>query len=300
MKILIAGATGFVGKELVRQCHEAKISVHYLTTGKPKILQQEHYRGFYWNPKKNEIDSAAFDGVTAIVNLAGATVAKRWTPTYKKIILESRIKGTQILFDTLQKIEHEVTQYISASGISIYPTSTHQLYTEEDLQVSDSFLGKVTAEWEAEANQFQTLNIKVAKLRTGIVLGNEEGALPKIAKPIKMGVGALLGRGDQWQSWIHIKDIAGIYLLLLTNQCSGVFNGVGPSPVTHKKMIQIIADYLHKRLWLPKIPGFMIKLLLGEMGTLVLESQLVSAQKIIEAGYHFHYVNLEKAIEDLL
>ncbi len=300
MRILIAGATGLIGKELVRQCHEAKISVHYLTTSKPKILQQEHYRGFYWNPEKNEIDSAAFDGITAIVNLAGATVAKRWTPTYKKIILESRIKAAQILYGSLQKIKHEVTQYISASGISIYPSSTQHLYNEEESQVSDSFLAKVTVDWEAAANQFETLNIKVAKLRTGIVLGSEEGALPKIAKPIKMGVGALLGRGDQWQSWIHIKDIAGIYLLLLTNQCSGVFNGVGPSPVTHKKMIQIIADHLHKRLWLPKIPGFMIKLLLGEMGTLVLESQLVSAQKIIEAGYHFHYVNLEKAIEDLL
>jgi len=152
---------------------------------------------------------------------------------------------------------------------------------------------------KTEADQFEALNIKVAKVRTGIVLGNE-GALPKIAKPIKMGLGALLGNGNQWQSWIHVKDIAGIYLLLLINQCSGVFNGVGPSPVTHKKMTQIIAANLHKSLWLPNIPGFMIKLLLGEMGTLVLESQLVSSQKIIEEGYHFRYVNLEKAIEDLL
>lgn len=300
MKILIAGATGFVGKELVRQCHEAEISVHYLTTSKRKIEQQEHYRGFYWNPAQNELDAAAFEGITAIVNLAGSTVAKGWTPSYKKTILESRIKATQILLQTLQKIKHEVTQYISASGISIYPSSTQHLYTEEDSQMSDSFLAKVTLEWEAEADRFEALNIKVAKVRTGIVLGREEGALPKIAKPIKMGVGALLGSGDQWQSWIHLKDIAGIYLLLLTNQCSGVFNGVGPSPVIHKKMAQIIAAHFHKRLWLPKIPGFMVKLLLGEMGTLALESQLVSAQKIIEEGYHFRYVNLEKAIEDLL
>jgi uncharacterized protein len=300
MKILIAGATGLIGKELVRQCHESKISVHYLTTGKSKILQQEHYHGFYWNPEQNEIDSAAFDGITAIINLAGATVARRWTPTYKKIILESRIKAARIIFESLQQIEHEVTQYISASGISIYPTSSQHLYTEKDLRISDSFLGKVTVEWEAEANQFEILNIKVAKVRTGIVLSGEEGALPKIARPIKMGLGALLGDGDQWQSWIHIKDIAGIYLLLLTNQCSGVFNGVGPSPVSHKKMTQIIAAHLHKRLWLPKIPGFMIKLLLGEMGTLVLESQLVGAQKIVEEGYRFRYVNLEKAIKDLL
>ena len=205
MKILIAGATGFIGKKLVRLCHEANISVHYLTTRKHKIEQQEHYTGFYWDPEQNELDIAAFEGVTAIVNLAGATVTKRWTPTYKMRILESRIKGTQILFETLQKIEHGVTQYISASGISIYPTSTHHLYTEEDLQVSDSFLGKVTVEWEAAADQFKTLEIKVTKVRIGIVLGGEGGALPKIAKPIKMGLGALLGNGDQWQSWIHIK-----------------------------------------------------------------------------------------------
>jgi len=300
MKILIAGATGLIGKELVRQCHETKISVHYLTTSKDKILQQEHYRGFYWNPEQNEIDRAAFDGITAIVNLAGATVAKRWTPTYKKTILESRIKAAQILYGSLQKMEHEVTQYISASGISIYPSSTQHLYTEKDSQLSDTFLGKVTMQWEADADQFEALNIKVVKVRTGIVLSGDEGALPKIVRPIKMGLGAFLGSGEQWQSWIHIKDIAGIYLLLLTNHSSGIFNGVGPSPVSHKKMTQVIAAHLHKRLWLPKIPGFMIKLLLGEMGTLVLESQLVGAQKIIEEDYQFRYVNLEKAIEDLL
>jgi hypothetical protein len=155
-------------------------------------------------------------------------------------------------------------------------------------------------DWEAAADQFSSLNIPVTKVRTGIVLSNDGGALPQITNPVKMGVGAALGSGEQWQSWIHIEDIAGIYLFLLKHTLSGVYNGVAPGPVTNSKMTRIIASHLNKPLWLPKVPKFALKLLLGEMGALALESQLVSAAKIEEAGFRFHYVNLEKAVEDLL
>ncbi len=300
MKILIAGATGLIGKELVRQCHEAQISVHYLTTRKGQITSRENYNGFYWNPSANEIDPGAFDGIDAIVNLAGATVSKRWTEKYKKEIIESRIQTASILFETVKKHGIPISQYISASGISIYPSSKTQLYSETDRQISESFLGKVVVDWEAAADQFAALNIPVTKVRTGIVLSNDGGALPQITKPVKMGVGAALGSGEQWQSWIHIEDIAAIYLFLLKHTLSGVFNGVAPGPVTNSKMTKIIASHLNKSLWLPNIPKFALKLLLREMGALALESQLVSAGKIEEAGYRFHYVNLEKAIEELL
>jgi len=300
MKILIAGATGLIGTELVRQCHEVAISIHYLTTRKEKIKNSPNYKGFYWNPAQGEIDITAFEGVSAIVNLAGASVSKRWTQAHKVAILESRVQSATILFQTLSKIEHSVTQYISASGISCYPSSKNKLYSEDTPQLSTTFLGKVTVEWEAAANQFLALNIKVAKVRIGLVLDNEQGALPKIVKPIRIGVGAALGSGNQWQSWIHTKDIAGIFLWLLQQQLSGVFNGVAPNPMTNQKMTQIIAFKLKKTLRLPKVPPFVLKLLLGEMGALALESQLVSAKKILASGYHFQYVNLEKAIEDLL
>ncbi|MEL6809819.1 MAG: TIGR01777 family oxidoreductase [Bacteroidota bacterium] len=300
MKILIAGATGLIGKELVRQCHDVNIDVHYLTTRKDKIETRENYRGFYWNPSEGEIDIAAFQGVDTIVNLAGAPVSKRWNEAYKKQIMDSRVDTATVLCNSLNSTSHTVVQYISSSGISIYPSSYDHLYTEEDTPSVNSFLGEVTKAWERAADQFSSLDISVVKVRTGIVLASKDGALPKLVKPIALGAGAALGSGKQWQSWIHIEDIAGIYLFLIKNRMSGVFNGVAPNPVTNKKMTKVIASQLKKPLWLPKVPSFIMKLLLGEMGALVLESQLVSAKKIEKAGYLFHYVNLEKALEDLL
>ena len=166
--------------------------------------------------------------------------------------------------------------------------------------MSDSFLSKVVVEWERGADQFSALGIKVSKVRTGIVLDGEGGALVKMVQPIKMGVGSPLGSGKQWQSWIHIQDIAGIFLHLIHQELEGVYNGVASSPVTNKKMTQVIAKYLGKPLWLPAVPAFALRLLLGEMGSLALESQLVSAKKVEESGYRYHYVNLEQAISNLL
>lgn len=300
MKLLIAGATGLIGKELVRQCRDSGIDVHYLTTRKEKIRKEEGVQGFYWNPGQGEIDTKAFEGVLAIVNLAGASVSKRWTSAYKKQIFESRIQTAQLLCSTLKGLSHEVTHYVSSSGISVYPSSQVKLYSEEEKEISNTFLGKVVEAWEAAADEFNGLGIKVTKVRTGIVLEKNEGALAKLVSPIKMGVGAPLGSGEQWQSWIHNEDIAAIFLFLIKHGLEGVYNGVAPNPVTNEKMTKVIAARVKKSLWLPKVPAFALKLLLGSMSDIVLESQLVSAKKLESAGYQFHFVNLEKAIEDLL
>ncbi|WP_461304165.1 TIGR01777 family oxidoreductase [Aureisphaera sp.] len=299
MKILIAGATGLIGRELVRQCEDEGIEVHYLTTSRGKLNSLHYGEGFYWDPRNGEIDIDAFHEVTAVVNLAGASVSKKWTKSYKDVILSSRVETARLIHKTLSSINHKVSQYISASGISVYPSSTEKMYTEDEPTISTSFLGHVVKEWEKEADAFKDLDIGVAKVRTGIVLSEEEGALPKLVQPIKMGFGAALGSGRQWQSWIHISDMAGIYLFLLKNNLTGVFNGVSPSPNTQLKVTQLIASQLNKSLWLPKVPAFMLKLLLGEMSDLVLESQLVSAEKLEEAGYPFQFVNLENALSDL-
>ncbi|MAO08869.1 MAG: TIGR01777 family protein [Alteromonas sp.] len=300
MRILIAGATGLIGKQLVAECLKERIAVNYLTTSKKKIESQENYQGFYWNPSKGEIDTNAFEGVITIINLAGASVSKRWTPSHKRAILNSRSDTAKLLFNTLQEIDHTVSQYISASGISIYPSSLNELYTEDSPKSAKTFLGKVVKVWEASADAFEELGIKVTKVRTGIVLAREEGALPKLVQPIKKGFGAPLGSGEQWQSWIHLKDIACIYMFLLKNDYVGVFNAVSPNPATNKKMTQIIAQIYEKDLWLPNVPKFVLQLVLGSMSQIVLESQLVSAEKIQEAGFEFQYVNLENALNDLL
>ncbi|MCB0452764.1 MAG: TIGR01777 family oxidoreductase [Aequorivita sp.] len=299
-KVLITGATGLIGSELVRQCHNEGIAVNYFTTSKEKIEKSKNYKGFYWNPKKGEIDIEAFDGVTAIINLVGASISKCWTKQYKKIILDSRLESINLLHETLQKTDHNIVHFITASGVGIYPNSKTKLYTEEDNEVDDTFLAEVVVAWETAAAKFKNSGMEVSKVRTGVVLAKEEGALPKLIKPIKFGVGAPLGGGDQWQSWIHIQDIAGIYLFLLKNQLEGKYNAVAPNPVQNKKMTKMIASKLNIPLWMPNIPAFTLRLLLGEMSVLALEGQLVSSHKIEQLGYQFKFYNLENALQDLL
>ena len=299
-KVLITGATGLIGSELVRQCHRDGIAVNYLTTSKEKIENSKNYKGFYWNPKEAEIDIKAFEDVTAIINLVGATISKCWTKKYKNIILDSRVETINLLYETLQEIDHNIVHFITASGVVIYPNSKTRLYTEEDKEVDETFLAEVVVAWEAAAAKFKNSGMEVSKVRTGVVLAKEEGALPQLVKPIKLGVGAPLGCGEQWQSWIHIQDIAGIYLFLLKNQLEGKYNAVAPNPVQNKKMTKMIASKLDSPLWLPNIPAFALKLLLGEMSVLVLEGQLVSSHKIEELGYQFKFYNLENALQDLL
>lgn len=300
MKILIAGATGLIGRALVLQCLEEKISVNYLTTNKQKLESKEGYNGFYWNPEDGEIDLSAFEGVDAIINLAGSSIAQRWTKKRRLAIMQSRVETAAFLFSTLQKIPHTVSHYISASGISGYPSSYDRLYYETYEPMATTFLGEVVTRWEASADAFLTLGMKVTKVRTGIVLSEKGGALPKILKPIKMGFGSPLGNGEQWQSWIHERDMAGIYLFLLKNSLAGVYNATSPNPVTNKKMVQILANHYNKSIWLPNVPEFLLRWLLGDMAAVILESQLVSAEKLIEAGFQFQFVNLEHALEDLL
>ena len=135
MKILITGATGLIGRELVEQCNNDGITVNYFTTRKTKIEDRANYKGFYWNPQENEIDVTAFEGVSAIINLAGANIGKRWTESYKKEILQSRTQPADLIFKTLKDTNHTISHFISASGISVYPRSETNLYTEESIEV---------------------------------------------------------------------------------------------------------------------------------------------------------------------
>ncbi|MEO6347763.1 MAG: TIGR01777 family oxidoreductase [Aquaticitalea sp.] len=300
MTILITGATGLIGSEIVKQCHKENILVHYLTTSKKKIEHSANYKGFYWNPKKGIIDNDCFTHVDTIINLAGSSISKRWSSSYKKVILESRLQSLQLLKETLMKIEHQVKHLISASAIGIYPDSFTNYYEEKYPETSPTFLGEVTQQWEEKADEFLKLNLKVSKIRIGLVLSEKGGALPQMLKPIKLGVGAAFGNGKQWQSWIHIEDLARIFVYAAQQQLEGTFNGAAPNPVTNTDLTKAVAKTLHKPLFLPNIPEFLMKLVLGEMHILLFESQRVCSKKIEENGYHFEYSNLQPALEDIL
>lgn len=300
MKLLITGATGLVGQALVRLCHENDIAVNYLTTSKEKISNEDNYKGFYWNPATSEIDISCFDEVTGIVNLAGASISKRWSPSYKKQILESRVDSLRTLYEGLKQIDSGgIGSFVSASAIGIYPDSLTNFYTEDQAIEANDFLGEVVKSWEQKANKFRTLHLEPAIIRIGLVLSSEGGALPEMTKPVKYYAGAGFGSGVQWQSWIHIRDLARMFLYIISNQLSGIFNGVAPNPVTNNKLIKEIAQQQRRPLFLPNIPRFFLKTILGEMSTILFASQRVSSRKIEKMGFAFKFQNICIALKDL-
>lgn len=299
MKVLITGATGLVGQALTKQLLQRGDTVNYLTTRSSKIENEEHLKGYKWDTETQNIDKDCFNGVECIINLAGASVAKRWTASHKKAILDSRIDSLKLLYDSLSEIDHEVKHLISASAIGVYPSSLTKLYEESETDLSDDFLGHVVQEWEKASSQFENLNIEVAQIRIGVVLAEKGGALKQMAKPIKNYIGAVLGSGEQWQSWIHIKDLTALFCHVMDEQLTGIYNAVAPNPVNNKEMTKAIASVLEKPILLPPVPKFALKLLLGEMSQVVLGSQLVCADKIQEEGFVFKFPQLEHALADI-
>lgn len=300
MKVLITGATGLVGNAIVDELNAHGVQVNYLTTRKEKIEDSEDFQGFHWNPSSGQIDTKCFENVSAIINLAGATISKKWTPSYKKEVLLSRIQSLQTLKAGLEAYGAEnITSFVSASAIGIYPNSLRTFYTEDYKGIDNSFLGEVVEAWEKEIDTFNSFNLNVAKVRIGLVLSTKGGALPKMAKPIKYYVGAAFGSGEQWQSWIHIEDLARMFVFVITNKLSGTFNGVAPNPVTNTKLTKELAKVMKRPIVLPNVPKFVMELLLGEMSYLLFASQRVSSKRIEKKGFAFTHLNICKALESL-
>jgi uncharacterized protein len=300
MTILITGATGLVGKKIVQLLRKNNYTIHYLTTNKHKIANQLYYKGYYWNPSQGYLDTNAFKNVTAIIHLAGENVGKRWTTEYKNKIITSRTQGTQLLYDFLEKNTHQIKHFISASAIGIYPDSLSEIYTEEDTNTSDTFLGQVVKQWENKVQKINTLGINTAILRTGVVLDKNEGALSKMLFPTKIGFGSALGSGKQYMSWIHVEDLAAMYFFVLKNNLVGVFNAVTPHPITNHNFSKALAKSVKRPFFMPAIPAFVLKILFGEMYLLLTESQNVSCKKIISKGFQFQFASLTKAFENIL
>jgi uncharacterized protein len=298
-QILITGASGLIGKQLTELLLQKGYRVSHLS----RSAKAGEVPSFVWDIKKGYIDPNALTGIDAIIHLAGAGVGeKRWSEKWKKEILESRTLSTRLLFNELNRHkQHQVKAFLSASGISYYGLHlTNELFTEEAKPAND-FLAKVAIDWEAEVDRINSLGIRVLKLRTGVVLSREGGALEQMAKPVRFYVGSPLASGKQYVSWIHMDDLCEIYIKALEDDSmSDVFNVVSPVAVANREMTAAIAQALNKPLWAPRVPAFILRMMVGEMADLVIYGCNVSSKKIEQAGYQFKFPEIKSALRDLM
>src|SRR6185437_2284395 len=294
--ILLSGGTGLVGRHLTEQLLLKGCSVSHLSRSPGKDAR---VKTFLWDVDKGLIDEGCIDGVDIVVHLAGAGIAdKRWTEQRKREIIDSRAKSIGLIYNLLKGKKNEVKTVISASAIGYYSDRGDELMTE-DSPPSNDFMAKCCIAWENAVDKGKELGLRVVKFRTGVVLDRED-PLAKMAMPVRLFVGSPLGSGKQWIPWIHWQDVADMYLFALENEgLAGVYNMVAPNPVTNKQLTEAIAWQLHKPLWLPNVPAFFLKLLLGEMSTIVLGSTKVSSQKIEQGGYTFKYPEITLALKEI-
>jgi uncharacterized protein (TIGR01777 family) len=294
--ILLTGGTGLIGSHLTEQLLKKDYHVSHLSRSEGNDAR---VKTFVWDVNNGEVDERCIDGVDIVVHLAGAGVAdKRWTEQRKKVIIESRTKSIGLIYDLLRRKKHTVNSIISASAIGYYGNRGDKLMTEDSLPSND-FMAKCCIAWENAVDEGRAMNLRIVKLRTGVVLDNS-GALAKMAMPVKLYIGSPLGSGKQWIPWMHWLDVVNMYLYAIENKnLAGIYNMVAPNPVTNKQLTQAIANQLHKPLWLPNVPAFILKLLLGEMSTIVLGSTTVSAQKIEAAGFKFRYPVIKEALAEI-
>jgi uncharacterized protein (TIGR01777 family) len=296
--ILISGGSGMIGTRLTETLLAAGHRVRH--------LGRNRHRGniptFHWDLNKRQLDPQALSGVDSIVHLAGANIAdKPWTDQRKREILESRTNSTRLLYETLKKNPGTVKSFVTASAIGYYGfDDPEHLYMESDPPGSD-FQADVARRWESAADDIRALGIRVVKLRTAVVLSRAGGALEELVRPVRFYVGAPLGSGEQTISWIHIDDLCAIYLRAIADDnISGAYNAAAPKLVTNRQFTEAMADVLHKPIWLPPIPAFVLKLLLGEMADMVLKSTPVSSARLLETGFEFQYLDMHHALRDLL
>jgi uncharacterized protein len=296
--VLITGGSGLVGSALTDLLLQKGYHVSHLGRS-PSMGKVKCYR---WSVTGNFIDPKALEGVDAIIHLAGAGVAeKRWTDSRKKEILESRTKSTELICETLKIQPNQVKLVISATAIGYYGLSTSDDWYNETHEPGTDFLASVCKAWEAAADPIETLGKRLVKIRVGVVLSNKGGALLQMAQPVKWGAGAPLGTGKQWVSWIHMNDLCQIFLKAIENESmTGIYNAVAPNPVTNKDLNKAIAKALHRPLFLPAVPVWALKIMLGEMHGIVVTGARVTSDKIKAAGVEFQFTDVSAATQNLL
>jgi len=298
-KVLISGGTGSIGSLMADFLHRQGHEVGLLSRSEKN---DGTFKTYKWNIKDNYLDPEALESCDYIIHLAGAGIAdKAWTAGRKKEIIESRVLSTDLLYNQVKKHKTPLKAFISASAVGYYgQVTSNKNFTEKDKSAND-FVGKTCFLWEQAAEQFEDLGIRTVRLRIGVVLMEKGGALEKMVQPIRMGFGSPLGSGKQYIPWIHVDDLIGMFYKALTSDdMSGAYNAVAPEPANNAEFTRILARVLNKKLWLPNVPAFVLKALLGDRASLVLKGSRVSSKKIESTGYTFKYTSLEPALKNLL
>ena len=298
-KILITGGSGLIGKQLAKSLNAKGYDVVIL--GRKENLGAE-IPVYCWNIDQSFIDGKALEGVTDIVHLAGAGIAdKPWTKQRKQELIDSRVKSAALLIDQIKKNGNRLNSFIGASAVGYYgAVTTEKIFTESDPSSGD-FLGTCCKYWEDAYLPITESGVRTCVIRVGVVLARDGGALNKLAGPVRKGLATALGSGKQIVPWIHIDDVVGIFMKALEDdKMDGCFNAVAPELVDNYQMTKSIAEKLSRPFFLPNVPTFVLKIILGEMSNIILEGSAVSADKIQSKGYQFKYTQLKTALDNLL
>ncbi|MFD2034055.1 TIGR01777 family oxidoreductase [Belliella marina] len=291
-KVLITGGSGLVGKRITTHLETKGHEVAWLSRSPDKYRQ----KSFFWDVDAMKIDENAIEWADTIIHLAGEGVAEsRWTAKRKQAILHSRTHSTQLLADTISRSKEKPSTFVAASAVGIYGSDTADTQINEGSLAGNDFLAQVVSAWENETQKLEGLGLRTVILRIGIVLSESGGALMEMLKP---PIAAPLGSGNQWMSWIQIEDLARMFVFATESEgVTGVFNAVGPQPVTNRNLTENAAKKIRKPFVSIGVPGFILKIILGEMAQIVLGGSKVSSKKIEAAGFKFRYPTLEEALD---
>jgi uncharacterized protein (TIGR01777 family) len=289
-RILITGGTGLVGKRLTQLLIDKNHEVLILSRN-PKNENE-----FKWDIVKNYIDEKAFKNIDFIIHLAGAGIAdERWTKKRKQVIIDSRVKTANLLFEKVNALKLELKGFISASGIGYYGAITSKTIFKETDKSGSDFLAEVCQKWEAAAHQFSKINIPITILRTGIVLAAKGGALEKMKTPVISPSGS----GKQYIPWIHIDDLCQMYIQSIEANLIGIYNAVSLEHQTSITFSKTLAKSIKRPYLGIGVPAFMLKILFGELAVILLEGSRISTKKIEKNGYSFRFKTLKKALNNL-
>jgi len=296
MRIAMTGATGMIGSKLTHfllaQGHQVALITRRTSYRHPQTSV------IMWDPGLNYIESGQLEGFDVIIHLAGTNVGEYWTQEHKKSILESRVQSTKLLCKNLIRVRSKPKLLISASAVGYYGNHPPQEVLDENSPLGEGFLADVCRQWEGETNQLLQEGIRVVRMRLGVVLSKSGGALSKMWQPFQLGLGGVLGNGRQMMSWIALDEIPYVVDHLIKNDSiEGAVNVVSPQAVSNAQFTKILGQVIHRPTVLP-VPGFVIRLLFGEMGQrLLLEGAHVLPRRLQESGYQFRFSDLKAALE---